>query len=143
MPAGHRALRFPGTLSAFDQAAADLRAALDACGVRGRAHGHAEVVFEEVVTNVMRYGYEDGRPHWIDVSLSCGDAGIVLTFDDDGRPFDPLVRAAPAVPATLDEARIGGLGIVLVRKLSNEVRYERTADARNRLTVTLAAGGEA
>jgi anti-sigma regulatory factor (Ser/Thr protein kinase) len=143
MPAGQRALRFPGTLSAFDEAAAGLRTALDACGVRGRAHGHAEIVFEEVVTNVMRYGYEDGRPHWIDVSLSCGANGIVLTFDDDGRAFDPLGRSAPAVPHNLDEARIGGLGIVLIKKLSNDVRYERTPDDRNRLTVTLAADGEA
>ena len=139
MATAHEALRFPGTLAAFERAAADFRTALDHCGISGRPHNRAEVVFEEVVTNIVRHGSAGERPGDIDVLVARHDGRLVLTFDDNGRPFNPLDRPAPAAPASLPEAPVGGLGILLVRKLSTDVRYERTADDRNRLIVTLAA----
>jgi serine/threonine-protein kinase RsbW len=129
-------LRFAATRDRFEQASADARDALDACGVTGRARHNAELVFEEVVSNVIRHG------HAADISLSVdcppGARAIVLTFEDAGPPFDPLGHPLPTLPKSLDEAPLGGLGLLLVRKASTDLRYERTADEKNRLTVTIA-----
>jgi anti-sigma regulatory factor (Ser/Thr protein kinase) len=133
----HHVVHLAATKASFEQASVDLRVALDACQVRGRARHHAELVFEEVVTNVIRHG-DAGS---INVSLVCETqaSAIVLTFDDDGRSFDPLQRPMPVLPKSLEEAPLGGLGLLLVRKASTHLHYERTTDQKNRLTVTIPA----
>jgi serine/threonine-protein kinase RsbW len=132
----HHLLRFAATRAHFEQASADARRALDACGVQGRARYNAELVFEEVVSNVIRHG----RAEEMSVALACesGASTIVLTFEDAGPPFDPLEHPAPVLPKSLEEAPLGGLGLLLARKASTDLRYERTPDQRNRLTVTIA-----
>lgn len=126
-------------MAGFERGAEAVRSALDACQVTGRARFWVEVVFEEIVTNIVRYGYTDAREHEIGVRLTCGPESIVLAVEDDGRPFDPLQRPDPTRPESLEEVSIGGLGIPLVRKAATELQYERTPDGKNRLTVTLPA----
>jgi len=112
--------------------------ALGSCDLPGRARYHAELAFEEVVSNIMRYGGAEGRSPDVAIAIAAEPEAIVLTFEDDGAPFDPLSRPAPARPASLDEAPLGGLGLLLLRKTSAHLHYVRTADAKNRLIVTIA-----
>ncbi len=139
MQSSHRTLRFAASPGGFEQGFIDVRAALDEGAVGGRARHNAELVFEEVVSNVIRHGSDDGRAHHIDVSLAFEANAIVLTFDDDGPAFDPLQHPNPSLPRSLAEAHTGGLGIFLVRKAASELRYERTPDEKNRLVVTIAS----
>jgi serine/threonine-protein kinase RsbW len=125
-------------MAGFERAAAELRTALDASHIAGRARFQTELVFEEVVTNVIRHGRAEERPLTIEVSLDVADHEVVLTFEDAGQPFDPLQRPAPTLPASLEEAPLGGLGILMVRKAASRIAYERTADEKNRLTVAIA-----
>jgi serine/threonine-protein kinase RsbW len=109
--------------------------ALDAAGVSARVRFQAELVFEELVTNVIRYGYDEGEP-FADIEVRVGPADVVMVISDAGRPFNPLERAEPTPAASLAEASIGGLGISLVRKATSDLRYER-ADGVNRLTAVI------
>ena len=129
-------IRFPGTRAAFAQAFARLQEALDAAGVAGAPRFQAELVFEELVANIVNHGAVDGRPLTVGVTFETRADSIVLTFDDDGVPFDPRNRPAPA-PATLGETRIGGFGLQLVRHAVQSLDYLRTAAGHNRVTVTL------
>lgn len=90
------------------------------------------VALEEVLTNIIKYGYTDNGPHEISIQLSIEDGMLVANIEDDGRPFDPLKVPEPDVKASLRERGVGGLGIHFVRKLMNQVSYRRLAD-RNRL----------
>jgi len=137
-PTTPRTLRVAGVLSAFEDAAREFRAMLASCGVAGRTAGRAEIVFEEIVTNVMRHGGDGRATPQIDVQVARDADRLVLTFVDDGRAFDPLTRPDPGPPNTLANAPDGGLGIVLVRRTADAVGYERTRDGHNRMTVTLA-----
>ena len=110
---------------------------LDANGVGARGRFQAELGFEEMVTNVIRYGYDDEELHIVDVTVSVTDDDVVMVVSDDGKPFNPLERADPAAPTSLADAQIGGLGIMLVRKAARDVTYART-DGRNLLTVLIA-----
>jgi anti-sigma regulatory factor (Ser/Thr protein kinase) len=134
-------LRVAATRANFEQASAEARAALDAFGVRGRARYNAELVFEEVVSNVIRHGHASE----IEVSLACEPAAhaLVLTFEDAGPPFDPLQQPLPTLPKSIEEAPLGGLGILMVRKASSHLQYERTPAQTNRLTVTINAADPA
>lgn len=94
------------------------------------------LVLEEVVTNVINYGFPPTEEHTFTI-LADGEAGGVLTLQvvDDGVAFNPL-EEAPEVDITLgvEERPIGGLGIFLVKQIMDEVAYERT-DGKNIFTM--------
>lgn len=119
---------------AFD----DLRAWLDRNDIPAKAHFSAELVFEEVVTNIVKYGFEEPAGQTVEVELSHDQAVLVMVFVDSGYAFDPLQKEDPVLPASIEEAKIGGLGLMLVRKASRALSYERTDEGQNRFTVELA-----
>ena len=104
----------------------------------GQVHGlHPQSVFsvnlalDEVVTNIIRYAYDDNRlPHPIVVRLALEEGVLAMQVEDDGRAFNPLEAPAPDVNATIEERPIGGLGIHLVRSIVDSVEYRRD-DGRN------------
>lgn len=99
-----------------------------------------QLAVDEFFNNAVDYGYPDGRDGTIDVGVKCVGDRLELVFSDDGEPFDPFAAPAPDVTGTVEERRIGGLGVHLVRTLSDSFAYER-AGGRNvlRLGFSLAA----
>jgi anti-sigma regulatory factor (Ser/Thr protein kinase) len=132
---------FAATPAALPQAAKVFRRVLDAVDVRGRARFQLELIFEEVVTNAIRYGYRDRPPGTISVSLTRDDDRVRVVFMDDGDPFDPLAQPEPVAPPSIEQAVPGGLGLVLVRRIATDLSYERTANDTNELTITVDASG--
>ena len=59
---------------------------------------------------------------------------MIIHIEDDGIPFNPLDRIHPDFPANVESANIGGLGIRIIRKLMDNVCYERKQD-NNLLTM--------
>jgi serine/threonine-protein kinase RsbW len=107
------------------------------------AHGRGEetrytvrLVLEELLSNVIRHGYEDGAPHEIAVALGVSAGAVALELVDDARAFDPLSAPAFDVEMPLAERRAGGMGIHLVRSMTREVRYRRI-DGRNHIDVRI------
>lgn len=101
-----------------------------------------EIAFDEVLTNICRYAWDDGEQHVIEVTAGLApDGTVTVTFVDDGMPFDPLAAASPDLDADLEERAIGGLGIHLVRELMDEVRYAREGEI-NRLTLVKQLGAD-
>ncbi len=92
------------------------------------------IALDEVLTNIIQYGYTDDRAHEISIQLRVEDGMLVAEIQDDGRPFDPLILPEPDMRVPLMERRVGGVGIHFVRKLMNDVNYERVAD-RNHLVL--------
>lgn len=133
----HQTLTVAATRAGFERGADEFRTVLEACGVTGSSRYNSELVFEEVVLNTIRHGYrDDGTGRAIEISIHSRPDAIVLTFEDDAPAFDPREQPDPVLPKSLDAAREGGLGLLLVRKLARDVQYER-APGRNRLTVTI------
>lgn len=95
-----------------------------------------ELILEETLMNVIWHAFRDEAEHRINVRVKVEPQQIVLQFEDDGIAFDPLTASEPVAPASLDDAVPGGLGLLLVRKLSTSVGYERR-EGRNRLTITV------
>lgn len=90
---------------------------------------------DELITNVISYGYEDSGEHEIRITLTERDGTLEVVLEDDGVAFDPLSEAPePDLAASVEERRIGGLGVHFVKSLMDEVSYERR-DGRNCLTL--------
>ena len=142
MPRGERLeIRFPGTHEGFAQAFVRLRGALDAERLDGAPRYNTELVFEELVANIVSHGAADGREVDVRFTLEPRPEAMILTFEDDGVPFDPRGRPDPAPPSSLEEAKVGGFGLMLVRRAASSLDYVRTADGHNRLTVSLSRAG--
>jgi anti-sigma regulatory factor (Ser/Thr protein kinase) len=104
-----------------------------------------EVIFEELVSNAIRHGFTAGSAQQVRVRADNSGEALTLVFEDDGAPFNPVERAAPAPFTDLASAPEGGLGIAVVKKMSQEVRYDSPRSAAadgfspvNRVTVVLA-----
>lgn len=93
------------------------------------------LVLEELVTNIIFYGYDDKDVHEINIQLSLADKVIQLQIEDDGREFNPLLLAEPNIDESIEDRKIGGLGIFFVRKIMDHITYKRTND-KNILTLT-------
>jgi serine/threonine-protein kinase RsbW len=87
---------------------------------------------DELFTNIISYGFEDESEHQIKFSLAKAEETLVVEIEDDGIPFNPLDANGPGVARDLDSIDIGGLGIHLVKKMMDDIDYQRV-EGRNKL----------
>jgi anti-sigma regulatory factor (Ser/Thr protein kinase) len=95
------------------------------------------LVLEEIVVNVISYGATGGNVPRVLVRLCQDQSQLVMHIEDNGIVFDPLQKAAPDLDTSLEDRPIGGLGVYLVRQLTDSVQYSRNGDW-NCLTVSKA-----
>jgi serine/threonine-protein kinase RsbW len=129
-------LTLPNDLAELARVNESARSFLEQRGVGPEMMYVTHLALEEILSNVIRYGYDDRERHEISVCLRAGDGTIELQVVDDGREFDPLSAPPVDVAAPLEERRVGGLGIHLLRTLTSEILYRR-ADGRNHLKVRI------
>lgn len=94
-----------------------------------------DLVLEEIITNVINHGAGAGEAT-ISVELVHDGHRVSGTVRDDAAPFDPLARTPVDVGAHIDDRTIGGLGIHLVREMTDALAY-RYEDGHNILTFSI------
>lgn len=94
----------------------------------------ANLALDELFTNIISYGFEDKNEHTVRITISLLNDELVVSIEDDGVPFNPTKVETPDLECTIEECRIGGLGIHLAKNLMDEVCYQRCKD-KNILTL--------
>jgi serine/threonine-protein kinase RsbW len=87
---------------------------------------YLNLIGDELITNIISYGYEDELEHIIRLHLAITASHWSLKIQDDGQPFNPLERASPELLLSVEDRSIGGLGIHFVNQIMDEISYERT-----------------
>ena len=128
-------LHVPGTMEAIHPATVQAETWLGEQRVSFEAMYLVSLAIEELVTNCIKYGYQDTNGHTIDFLLSVDEGALTLEVIDDGNPFNPLDAPRPDLSLPPEKRPIGGLGLHLLRELADEMRYERR-DGTNRLRLT-------
>jgi serine/threonine-protein kinase RsbW len=95
------------------------------------------LVLEELFTNAVRHGGCKGVADAVSIRLRPNGPEIVAEYSDRGRPFDPSDASPPDLTASLEERRVGGLGLHFVRQMTRYFEYHRV-DERNLITMRLA-----
>ena len=86
-----------------------------------------ELAAEEALVNIFRYAYPE-RPGDVETTCKADQGRFTLEIIDSGIPFDPTAMPDPDVTAGIQEREAGGLGIFLLKKVMDEVRYRREND---------------
>lgn len=90
------------------------------------------VMVEEIFVNIASYAYPDGKGE-ATIIMDFVEDDVEITFVDKGIAFNPLAKEDPDVTLSAEERDIGGLGIYMVKKTMEDVKYERVND-ENRLS---------
>lgn len=98
-----------------------------------------ELAAEEALVNVFSYAYAgQASPGSVGCQVVMRADGLTVEIVDEGPPFDPLVQPDPDTSLEIDQRQPGGLGVLLIKSLVEEVGYRRE-DGRN--VLTLQVGG--
>jgi sigma-B regulation protein RsbU (phosphoserine phosphatase) len=103
-------------------------------GIPEKVRLKMNVVFDELLTNIISYAYQDNKEHDIKIKVELSADRLKVSMVDGGIPFNPLGVDTPDTELPLEERQIGGLGIHLVRKMMDKVSYRRRID-KNVITV--------
>lgn len=103
-------------------------------GIPDKTRLKMHVVIDELLTNIISYAYLDDEKHDIGIKVELSADRLKVSMVDDGIPFNPLGIGTPDTDLSLEERKIGGLGIHLVRKMMDRVSYRRRID-KNVITV--------
>lgn len=85
------------------------------------------LALDELFTNIISYGFTDNQEHTIKISITIDEDLLQMRIEDDGVPFNPLESKTPDFQCGIEECKIGGLGIHLIKKLMDDIQYQRVS----------------
>ena len=90
-----------------------------------KAQTQIDVAIDELFGNIAHYAYDPKTgPATVQVEVQEDPMAVIITFIDHGKPYDPLSGKDPDLTLPLEERKEGGLGVFLVKKVMDDVRYE-------------------
>lgn len=121
-------LRLENKISELDKIRDALEEMAAAWGLPPQVSMSVNLALEEAFTNIVNYAYDDDGRHEITLDFHMRDNELHIAIRDGGRPYDPTVQDEPDIALPATDRPIGGLGIFLIKKIMNEIRYERKDD---------------
>ena len=131
---------FDAVVDQLDEVLAFVTDQLDQLDCPPKHRIQIEVAVEELFVNIASYAYRPGTGT-ADVTVEAFDnpKAVEITFRDSGVPYDPLAKQDPDISLSADDRQIGGLGIFMVKKTMDDMRYEYK-DNQNVLTIRKVIG---
>lgn len=100
-----------------------VNAALEQAGCPIRIQTQVDIVIDEVFSNIAKYAYAPEKGT-VTVRMETDDNEMQITFFDRGKPYNPLLQNDPDITLPVEKREAGGLGLLLVKKMMDNVRYE-------------------
>lgn len=116
----------------LDQVLAFVDEELEKYGCGMKTQMQIDIAVEEIFVNIAHYAYHPAVGK-ATIRIEVTDGTVSLTFIDNGVPYDPLAKEDPDITLSAEERQIGGLGIFMVKKSMDDVKYEYK-DGSNILT---------
>jgi anti-sigma regulatory factor (Ser/Thr protein kinase) len=122
------------TLSELDNLCQQVERFGKSNGLSSKCIFEANLALDELFTNIITYGFDDKKEHIIEITIALKNNTLLFNIEDDGIPFNPTEADAPDIECTIEDCKIGGLGIYLAKNLMDEVCYQR-CNEKNILTL--------
>ena len=139
-------LRIDAKIENLDAVLAFVEAELCECTMKQQRQ--IAIAVEEIFVNIAHYAYAPDtggavirvRRRDTAVNGACGRGDeVVIEFEDNGKPYNPLEKRDPDITLGVEEREVGGLGIFMVKKIMDSVEYRRGGD-KNILTIKMESG---
>jgi len=117
----------------LDEVSEFINREIQACGYSPDVKNEIGIAVEEIFINIANYAYQDNGGK-VDICVSVKDE-TTIKFEDSGKPYNPLEQPDPDLKKPLADREIGGLGVFMVKKLMDTVKYSRE-NGKNILTIT-------
>ena len=128
-------LTINATVENIPEVTAFVEEQLEALDCPIKAQMQIAIAIDELFSNIAKYAYNpDVGPATVRVEVAEDPMAVIITFIDNGVPYDPLATQDPDITLSAEERDIGGLGIYMVKKSMDEVTYEYK-DGQNILTI--------
>ena len=126
---------FPASLNELDNVLAFADGELDKAGCPMGTQSAINVAMEEIFVNIAHYAYtpKEGTAD-VEIVIDGAAKEVSVTFTDSGVAFDPLKKQDPDTSLAAEDRKIGGLGILMVKKMMDDVAYQRI-DGKNVFTM--------
>lgn len=109
-----------------------LESAVLTLGGDSDAAGDLVLAVNEAVTNTLLHGYNE-NPGVVVVSVEADDGDLLVRLIDDAPHFDPTAVPPPDINLPLEDRPLGGLGVHMMRQLTDELTYSVTTEGKNEL----------
>lgn len=123
----------PARLEEYERFSSFLEEQLEQAGVPLPDQMKILTAFEEILVNIIHYAYPDSNGQ-VEIFVTASDHAVEVTFIDQGMAFDPFSQPVVDTSQPANDRPVGGLGILMVQRLMDQVRYDRI-DQRNRLVI--------
>lgn len=98
---------------------------LEVFGCPFKTQTQIDIAIDELFGNIALYAYDpETGPATVRVEVVEDPLAVIITFIDNGKPYDPLAAEDPDITLPVEERPIGGLGVFLVKKTMDDVTYE-------------------
>ena len=127
-------IAIPARLDAVPGVAGAIEQFMREAGFSDPAILDIQLALEEAITNTIRHGYR-GDPGTITLRGRVSEGLLIVEITDNAPPFNPLTMPDPDITSPLEEREVGGLGIYLIRQVTDGVSY-RFEQGKNILTIS-------
>ena len=129
-------LKLTATVESLDEVLAFIDTELESVDCPMKIQMQLDVAVEELYVNIAHYAYAPGPGEaTVSIDITQDPLNVTITFKDSGIPFDPTAKADPDVTLSAQERQIGGLGIYMAKKGTDEMKYEYK-DGQNILSIS-------
>ena len=126
-------ITLPAVIESIPEITDFINKELRSLGCTSKTISEIDTVTDDIVSNIANYAYEEEKGN-VTVSMSSDKEMVTIVFSDNGRPYNPLAKVDPDITLSAEERPMGGLGILMIKKMMDDVDY-RYYNGRNNLTI--------
>ncbi len=134
---------YPADFKTLDSIRDLVGKAAEGAGLNSKDVYAVQLAADEACSNIIEHAYEGIADGQLDVSVNAQPGQVTIVVHDHGKAFDISKVRKPNLSKNLDEREVGGLGVYLIYKLMDEVRFESSAESGNYLTMVKRKSGGA
>lgn len=118
-------LTIEATVENIDRVIDFVNEQLEAVDCPIKAQAQIGIAIDELFGNIAHYAYNpEVGSATVRVEVTESPLAVIITFIDNGVPYDPLAKEDPDTTLSAEERQIGGLGIYMVKKSMDEISYK-------------------
>lgn len=122
---GKRAMKVPAEINDLPKVHSFVEEGFKGLSLQEKEVLQLRIITEEIFINIASYAYQNGTGDvMIEEEVLQSEKAVVLTFSDEGIPFDPLKAEEPDITKSASERKRGGLGLYYVKKRVDAISYE-------------------